>query len=122
MTDRIIVNRIAVFAHHGVYEAEAMLGQRFFISLDVRVNARAAGRSDDVADAVSYVDLTAIASDVATSRRFHLIEALAEAIAESILSRFPAIGSIVVRVDKPSAAVPAIIDGVAVEIERARDG
>jgi 7,8-dihydroneopterin aldolase/epimerase/oxygenase len=118
--DRIRVTRIAVFARHGLLPEEAVLGQRFYISLEARLDLRAAGRSDDVAGTVSYADLTAITCAIAGERRFNLIEALAEAIAAEILGRFPAIDAITVRVDKPSAPVPAILDSVSVEITRAR--
>ncbi|GJD72941.1 dihydroneopterin aldolase [Methylobacterium goesingense] len=121
MSDRIVVDRIAVFAFHGLLPEEARLGQRFYVSLDVRLDLRAAGRSDDVARTVSYADLTEIVTRIATQRRFALIEALAEAIAGEILERHPPIREIRVRVDKPSAPVPAVIDGVAIEIVRARE-
>ncbi|KNY23535.1 dihydroneopterin aldolase [Methylobacterium sp. ARG-1] len=118
--DRIGVARIAVFGRHGVLPEEAVLGQRFYISLDARVDLAPAGRSDDVAHTVSYADLTQIAVDIATERRFNLIEALAEVIAATILERFGSVESITVRVDKPSAPVPAILDGVSIEITRHR--
>ena len=121
MSDRILVERIAVFAHHGVLPEETRLGQRFYLSLDVGLDLGAAGRSDDVTRTVSYADLTAIAVAIATERRFDLIEALAEAIAAEILGRFRAIDAITVRIDKPSAPVPAILDGVAVMITRRRE-
>lgn len=70
---------------------------------------------------VSYADLAAIAVSIATERRFDLIEALAEAIAGEILARFPALEAITVRVDKPSAPVPANLDGIAVLITRRRE-
>ena len=119
-TDRIGVARIAVFGRHGVLPEEAVLGQRFYISLDARLDLAPAGRSDDVAHTVSYADLTQIAVDIATERRFNLIEALAEAIAATILERFGTVEAITVRVDKPSAPVPAILDGVSIEITRHR--
>ncbi|MBO1022196.1 dihydroneopterin aldolase [Methylobacterium sp. SD274] len=122
MTDRILVERIAVFAYHGLLEEEARIGQRFYISLDCRIDLRPAGLSDDVAKTVSYADLTEIVVRIATTRRFALIEALAEAIAAEILKRFEGVDSIVVRVDKPSAPVPAVIDGVAISILRSRAG
>lgn len=118
--DRILVQRIAVFAYHGLLEEEARIGQRFYISLDCRLDLASAGRSDDVAQTVSYADLTEIVTRIATQQRFALIEALAEAIAGSILDRHPAIDTLSVRVDKPSAPVPAVIDGVAIEITRSR--
>jgi dihydroneopterin aldolase len=121
MSDRILVDRIAVFAFHGLLPEEARLGQRFYVSLDVRLDLGAAGRSDDVARTVSYADLTEIVTRIATQRRFALIEALAEAIAGEILDRHPSITEIRVRVDKPSAPVPAVIDGVAIEIVRRRE-
>lgn len=118
--DRIEVARIAVFGRHGVLPEEAVLGQRFYISLEARLDLGPAGRSDDVARTVSYADLTQIAVAIATERRFNLIEALAEAIAATILDRFPPVDAITVRVDKPSAPVPAILDGVSVAITRQR--
>ncbi len=120
MADHILVHRIAVFAYHGVLEEEARLGQRFMISLDCRLNLSEAGASDDVARTVSYADLTEIAVEIATKRRFALIEALAEAISGAILDRFALIETVSVRVDKPGAPVAAVLDGVSVVIERSR--
>lgn len=118
--DRILVQRIAVFAYHGLLEEEARIGQRFYISLECRLDLAPAGRSDDVARTVSYADLTEIATRIATGQRFALIEALAEAIAAEILARHAAVDGVSVRVDKPSAPVPAVIEGVAIEIHRSR--
>ena len=118
--DRIAVTRIAVFGRHGVLPEEAILGQRFYISLDAQLDLGPAGRSDDVAQTVSYADLAQIVVDIATGQRFNLIEALAETIAAVILDRFAPVESITVRVDKPSAPVPAILDGVSVAITRRR--
>ncbi|GEP01490.1 dihydroneopterin aldolase [Methylobacterium haplocladii] len=120
MADRILVHRIAVFAYHGVLPEEARLGQRFFVSLDCGVDLAQAGASDDVVQTVSYADLTEIAIEIASKRRFALIEALAESIAAEILARFPTVERASVRVDKPSAPVAAVIDGVSVEITRFR--
>ncbi|WP_375408029.1 dihydroneopterin aldolase [uncultured Methylobacterium sp.] len=120
MTDRILVERIAVFAYHGLLAEEARIGQRFYISLDCALDLSAAGRSDDVAQTVSYADLTAIVVRIATERRFALIEALAEAIAAEILDGFSLVDAVEVRVDKPSAPVPAVIDQVSIAITRHR--
>jgi 7,8-dihydroneopterin aldolase/epimerase/oxygenase len=118
--DLIRVTRIAVFGRHGLLPEEAVLGQRFYISLEARLDLSEAGRSDAVAGTVSYADLTQIAVAIGTEQRFNLIEALAEAIAASVLDRFARIDAITVRVDKPSAPVPAILDGVSIEITRRR--
>ena len=64
--------------------------------------------------------LAAIVLEVAIGRRFALIEALAEVVAARILEAHPRVESLTVRVEKPAAPIPAILDGVAVEIERHR--
>ncbi|MBH0239639.1 dihydroneopterin aldolase [Methylobrevis albus] len=122
MTDRIFLNRLAVFGYHGLLPEEARLGQRFFISLEVRMDLRPAGTGDAFDKTVSYATLAEIAHEIATMRRFEMIEALAEAIAGDILGRFPAIDSIVVKVEKPSAPIPFPLDSAAIEIERFRHG
>ncbi len=120
MSDHIRVEGIAVFARHGVLPEEEVLGQRFYLGLDAELDLAPAGRSDDVAHTVSYADLTAIAVTIATERRFKLIEALAETIAAEILARFPTVDAITVRVDKPSAPIPAVLDRAGITITRRR--
>lgn len=120
MTDHIRIDRLAVFARHGLLDEEARLGQRFYISLNAGIDLRPAGESDNMALGVSYADMADIAVRVATERRFKLIEALAEAIAADILGHFPAVDTITVTVAKPSAPVAHVLDSVSVEITRAR--
>lgn len=122
MTDRIILKRIALYGNHGLLAEEKRLGQRFYISLDCRIDLRKAGETDDLHQTVSYDKLAEIVSTISANTRFKLIEAFAEAIAREILTTFPPIESLKVRVDKPSAPVPAILDEIAIEIERHRHG
>jgi dihydroneopterin aldolase len=122
MSDRILVDRIAIYAYHGVHAEEERLGQRFYVSLDCCLDLRAAGEHDDWQSTICYVQLTELVGSIATGRRFKIIEALAENIAQAALSAFPRLDAITVRVEKPSAPVPAIIDGVTVEITRRRNG
>lgn len=121
MTDRIQLTRIAVYAYHGIHPEEEKLGQRFYVSLDARLDLRPAGVNDDWKRTVSYDRLAKIVVDVATERRFALIEGLAEVIARQILATYTQIHTITVRVEKPAAPIPTILDGVAIEIERKRD-
>ena len=122
MTDRILVERIAVFAHHGLLPEETRLGQRFYLSLDCALDLGAGRTRRRRPKTVSYADLTAIAVSIATERRFDLIEALARGGRRGDPRTLPDRSKpITVRVDKPSAPVPAILDGVAVLITRTRE-
>ena len=122
MTDTITLSRLALYAHHGVHAEEARLGQRFYVSLTCALDLRPAGQEDDYHQSVCYASLAKLAYEVGTTRRFHTSEGLAEAIAGDVLERFPRITSLTVRVEKPEAPVPFILDSVAVEIRRSRDG
>ncbi|MXQ13893.1 dihydroneopterin aldolase [Microvirga makkahensis] len=122
MSDTIMLSRLALYAHHGVHAEEARMGQRFYVSLTCSLDLRPAGQSDDYRQTVCYASLAKLVHDIGTTRRFHIIEGLAEAIATSVLSGFPQVASVTVRVEKPEAPVPFILDGVVVEIRRSRDG
>ncbi len=119
-TDRIILDRIALFAYHGLHPEEERLGQRFFVSLDVGIDLREAGRNDDWNATACYAKLTQLVQEIGVGQRFRTIEGLAEAIAAAGLAAIDRIERVTVRVDKPAAPVPAIIDGIAVEITRTR--
>lgn len=118
MTDRICIRRIAIYAFHGLHPEEKKLGQRFYVSLDCSLDLKEAGESDDYAKTICYKKLTDIVLQVATERRFKIIEALAETVSEAVLETFPKIREVKVRVDKPAAPIPAIIDEIFVEICR----
>jgi|JI8StandDraft_2_1071088.scaffolds.fasta_scaffold13810_4 dihydroneopterin aldolase len=118
--DRIVVKKIAVFAYHGLYAEEARLGQRFNISLECWLDLAAAGQSDDITKGVSYADLVGTVQEIAVGERFHIIEALGERIAETILAQQPLINEIAVTVEKPAAAIPALFETIEVTIHRSR--
>lgn len=119
--DTITLSRIGVFAYHGVYEEENRLGQRFFISITARLDLAEAGRNDDLNASVSYADLAQLVQEIAVSERFQIIEALGERIAQDTLRLFPRIEEVSVTIEKPGAAVAAILEGIAVTITRTRE-
>jgi 7,8-dihydroneopterin aldolase/epimerase/oxygenase len=120
MTDRILISDLRFFAHHGLLPEETALGQRFIVSLALEVDLSKAGKSDAMEDSVHYGEVVALIGDIVTHRRFHLIEALAEAIAGAVLERFALVETITLRVEKPGAPIPVASGLVAVEIERSR--
>ena len=74
-TDRIILERLAIFAHHGVLPEEQKTGQRFFVSLDCELDLRRAGETDDLADSVNYAELAGRAAATMLSRLFLVLGA-----------------------------------------------
>jgi dihydroneopterin aldolase len=120
MSDRIILKGLQVVARHGVRPEEKRLGQRFVVDVVAYLDLRPAGESDDYARTVCYDALTRTVTEALTARRFYLIEAAAEAVAGAVLGGFPAVERVTVEVRKPSAAIDAVFEHVAVAVERAR--
>jgi dihydroneopterin aldolase len=120
MSDRILVRDLQVFARHGLLPEEKALGQRFVIDITAFLDLAQAGRTDDLARSVSYVDLIETATTTLTRQRFGLIEAAAEAVAVALLAGFPAIERVAIELRKPGAPIDAVFGHVGVAIERSR--
>lgn len=79
---------LSVFGHHGARPYEKEAGQRLEVDLELEPVDDRAERSDRLADAVDYDELYRTVREVVEGKSFHLLEALAAAVAETILDRF----------------------------------
>ncbi len=121
MTDRILLQGLTFYGYHGVKAEEQALGGRYRLDLTLERDLAPAGASDELADTTSYSDVARAVVAVGTGRRFRLIEALAEAVAAEVLSRFD-VEAVVVRVTKEHPPVPEMVmAAAAVEIRRSKD-
>ncbi|KJS85289.1 MAG: dienelactone hydrolase [Peptococcaceae bacterium BICA1-8] len=120
--DKIFLKNLAFFGFHGVMSEEKALGQKFFIDVELSLDLKKAGETDNVKDTVSYADIYQLVKEMVSDNRFNLIEALAENIASEILVKYEEIKETVVLVRKPEAPVPGIFDYFGVEIRRKRNG
>ena len=101
----IELHGLEVFGKHGVLEHEREEGQTFLY--DVRIEVAGAPPSDRVEDTIDYRDLAECVRQVSDGRAFHLLEALASAVADSVVERFE-VERVEVRVRKPRpAGIPA---------------
>jgi dihydroneopterin aldolase len=112
----IDVRGLELRGFHGALEEEQREGQRFVF--DVTLVAHDAGvRSDHLADTVDYTAVVARVREISGGRRFHLIEALAAAIADDLLQRFP-VSRVRVRVRKPEVKLGAPVEFTSATVER----
>lgn len=118
--DRIIIDRLKIFANHGVFDFEKEQGQNFYISVTAYVDTQQAGLSDSLDNTVSYADVCDDIVDFNKNNCFNLIETLAEELAIFLLDKYKAIKQISIRIDKPEAPVEADTNNLSVIIERGR--
>jgi 7,8-dihydroneopterin aldolase/epimerase/oxygenase len=88
---------LEIFGRHGATEEERSAGQTFLY--DVRLEVSDAALSDRLEDAVDYEDVADTVRGVSDGRQFHLLEALAAAVADAVNDRFE-VESVRVRVRK----------------------
>jgi dihydroneopterin aldolase len=116
---RISLRGLSVWGHHGIGEEERTLGQRFEFDVDLEMGDCAACRTDQIADSIPYEEVASIVVEVATRFRFHLMEALAEAVCSELLQEFP-IERVALTVHKTAPPIPHALAGASVRVERRR--
>ena len=118
--DRIFLRGMRFMACHGVLPHEREVPQPFEVDVEMGLDLRAAGESDDLDDTVNYAKVYDVVSTVLTVTRKYLIEAIAEEIAEDLLRDFDALRWVRVTVHKPAAPIDGIFSDVGVTILRRR--
>lgn len=115
--DRVVLRGLEFYGYHGVQPEESRLGQRFRVDIDMTVDLRDAGRTDDLTRTVDYAAVHAQTKAIVEGPPCQLIETVAERIADAVLLGHR-VASVVVRVQKPDAPIAGTLEYVGVEIQR----
>lgn len=116
--DKIYIRDLEFIGYHGVFEEEKKLGQKFYVTLELITNLRNAGLNDDILKTTHYGEVAKTVEKIFFSKKYDLIETLAEDIAREILLNFNLITELKLEIKKPWAPVGIPLDNVAVEINR----
>lgn len=120
--DRILLEGMIFFGHHGTIEAERELGQRFVVDVELHCDLRPAGESDDLTKGVDYSEVYRTAREVVEGPSLQLTEAVAERITSAVLAEHPTVEAVRVRVTKPNVRLDdTVLSGSTIEITRRRD-
>lgn len=114
---------LRILGRHGVLAEEHERAQPFEVDLDLELDLRPAGASDDLADTVDYgAVIEAVVAEVA-GEHSDLLEHLAERIARRALdtSDRPEVQAVTVTVRKLRPPVPADLASAGVTIRRRRE-
>jgi len=119
VTDCIELRGLRAVGTHGALPEERVRAQPFEVDLDVDVDLRAAGRSDELGDTIDYGAFTETVVAVVAGPHAELLEHLAERVATAVLNRAgPRAKSVTVTVRKLRPPVPADLASAAVRIRR----
>jgi len=120
MSDRIVLANMQFDGRHGDHDWERENPQPFEVDVELRMDLRPAGQSDELSKTVDYGRVFDIAREIVEARTFHLLERLAETIATEVLAAFPLVDEIDVRVRKPKVKLSGKLAYAGVEVRRRR--
>ena len=120
MTDRIVLQGMTFLGRHGVGEEERADAQEIELDVEIELDLRPAGTSDDLGQTVNYSRVFDVCRDVVEGNSYHLLEGIGEAIAGRVLDRFAAVDAITVRVRKPGVPIDGRLEFAGVELQRRR--
>lgn len=119
--DKIVMKNLAFYGYHGAMSEENVLGQKFFLDVELWCDIAKSGKTDRVEDTVHYGEVYETIKKTVEGERYDLIEALAQNTIDRIFDRFEKVAEINILVKKPEAPVPGIYDYFGVELRRKRD-
>lgn len=116
----IAVNRIKVYARHGVSPQERTVGADFYVTITALVDVDAsAWRDDQLEGTADYSRFVSIARrEMAVPSK--LLEHVASRIASSVLAECPSVRKVFVTIEKENPPLGILCDGVSVKLEQAR--
>jgi len=116
--DEIHIERLEVFAHHGVYPEETLNGQCFIVNAVLWLDVQKAGREDDLEYTVNYGQVCHFITDWMQRNTCKLLEAVAERLAKEILLNYKLLSAVELEIQKPQAPIGLPFGTVSVKIRR----
>jgi dihydroneopterin aldolase len=103
--DLIRISALRVEAEVGIHAWERGWRRPLILDLELALDLAPAGRSDRIEDTLDYAAVAELATELAASQHYALIERYAEALAQRLL-QIERVASVTLEVGKPGA-VPA---------------
>jgi dihydroneopterin aldolase / 2-amino-4-hydroxy-6-hydroxymethyldihydropteridine diphosphokinase len=118
-SDTVEVRGLVVTTVVGVLPHERSSAQPIRIDLDLHVDLRNAGRTDDLSDTADYGDVAERVAAIVRESKDTLLERLADRVAEMLVS-INRVDAVDVTITKLRPPIPEQLDSTAVRIHRSR--
>jgi dihydroneopterin aldolase len=118
--DKIRLNSMLFYAHHGALAEERAMGQTFEVDVEVGGDFSRHEGSDDLHWTVDYTLFYRAVAEIFNRENFHLLETCASVMADELLKKFNVVQEVTVRVRKPHVPMGGLLKNVEVEVCRRR--
>src|SRR3712207_789972 len=92
--DRILLEGMVFHGRHGTLPAERELGQPFVVDVELHLDLRPAGLSDDLAQTTDYGEVHRRVQEIVEGAPVNLTETVAERIAAAVLEDHPLVEAV----------------------------
>lgn len=116
--DKIVIEMLEVFAHHGVLEEEQEKGQIFYVNAVLYTDVHRAGLEDNLFYSVDYGQVCQFITNWMQENTYQLLETVAEKMSKAILLKYDRIAAVDLEIRKPQAPIPLPFGCVSVKIHR----
>ena len=116
--DEIRIEKLEVYAYHGVYPEERKRGQIFLVNTVLHTDTHRAGTEDKVELSTDYGAVSMFIDRWMKENTCHTLEAVAGNLAREILLNFDLINALDLEILKPEAPIPLTFGCVSVKIHR----
>ena len=118
--DCIHLTEIRCYGYTGYLPEEQVLGQWFEVDVKLWLDLSIAANTDAIADTLDYRSVISTIQNLVKTSQFALLEKLAGAIADSILSQSDRVTQVQVIVTKPAAPIPDFGGKISIELTRTK--
>ena len=113
--DILFIKGLRLDTEIGVYEWEKNIKQPISLDIEVNTDASTPAQSDELRDALDYQQITDRVTEYINSQHFHLVETVAEKVADLLRREF---GASWVRISVSKLSAIKTVDAVGIVIER----
>lgn len=119
--DKITIKGALFLCNVGISERERRKKQKIFIDVELFLDAKKAGQTDDLKHTVDYSEVYDSIRRTIKRKKYRLIESIAGNIAKNVLNSFN-VNKVSVTIKKPGALARKNVEFVALEIMRGKNG
>ena len=116
--DKIIIEMLEVFAHHGVLEEEQKKGQIFQVNAVLYTDVHRAGLEDNLFYSIDYSKVCQFITNWMQENTYQLLEAVAEKMSKAILLKYDRVVAVDLEIRKPQAPISLPFGCISVKIHR----
>ena len=104
--DKICIEMLEVFAHHGVLAEEQEKGQIFQVNAVLYTDVHRAGLEDNLFYSIDYGQICQFITNWMQENTYQLLEAVAEKMSKALLLKYDRLAAVELEIRKPQAPIP----------------